>query len=394
MRRLIAVLTVIMLFPVLSMALRADDSTGNTNNSASAAVVEATAVSTPAAITMDNGATTIGGHIKIVLFDTADGVRTTTGGKAMGSTEYGGFNFNELWLYISHQLSDVFAEVEPEFRASTSATPKLGYNVGGQEKASDASFAGFDRALAKYEAPGGYEISAGIVKPIFTMDYGDELFWSEEYNGSKFTANPYLGEMADTGIEVYKAFGIGDASLPVWLYALNGTGGTLESDNNDQPAAMIHVEPEWGMFKLSGSYTLGTYDNAKHDAYQRTSGGLVFNWQALQVRGEYASGRWNNKLSAGNDAVSQGWYAKAVYKFTPWLKVVYDYNVADFNFNYSGEGAANSGEKYLTHTLACDLNITDSSYLMLQLDYADWLKNNGSDELKFIRPVLATRITF
>jgi hypothetical protein len=405
MRKLIAVLAVTIMFFGLTIALKADDSTantGNTLNSMAAPTMVATAVSTPALMTFNNGATTVGGHLKMELFDWADGVRTTdvSGVKTKtGSTEYSGAGSNSIWLYISHQLSDVFSiEVEPEFDASTSATPKLGYKIGAQIKDSAESLLGFDRALAKYTTPGDIEISGGIIKPIFTMDYGEELFWQEEYNGSRFAANPYLGEADAAGVEVYKAFTLGDASLPVWLYAINPSSSNLGSVNN-QPAGMIHVEPEYGMFKLSGSYQAGTWDANKQDAYQRTSGGIVFNWQGLQLRGEYASGRWNNQISMGNDALSQGWYAKAIYKVTPWLKLVYNYNVAYMNFETFFDNFLSpidgGPEKYITHTLTFDINMTDSSILMLQIDYAyQWAKTSGEDALTFIRPTLAYRITF
>jgi len=408
MRKLITVLTVTVMFFGLTIALKADDSTantGNTLNSMAAPTMVATAASTPAAMTFNNGATTVGGQLKMELFDWADGVRTTNANGVKtktGSTEYSGAGSNTLWLFISHQLSDVFSiEVEPEFDASTSATPKLGDNIGAQMTTPSKiteGLLGFNRALAKYTTPGDIEISGGIIKPIFTMDYGEELFWQEEYNGSKFAANPYLGEADAAGVEAYKAFTIGDASLPVWLYAINGNSSNIGSINN-QPAGMIHIEPEYGMFKLSGSYQAGTWDVNKQDAYQRTSGGIEFNWQGLQLRGEYASGRWNNAISAGNDELSQGWYAKAIYKVTPWFKLVYDYNVAYMNFETFFDNFASTidggPEKYITHTLALDLNITDSSILMLQIDYAyQWAKTSGEDSLSFIRPTLAYRITF
>jgi hypothetical protein len=340
-------------------------------------------------------ATTIGGHIKMTLFDTVDGVETKTGVKT-GETEYSGFTFNEIILYISQKISDNFSvEVEPEFAAKTGATPKLGTSIGAQMAPVAPAFSGFDRALAKYIAPMDVEISAGIIKPKFTMEYGDELFWDEEFNGSKFAADPWLGEMADSGVEVYKSFDAGGASIPVWLYALNGYGSTTGvNDNNRSPAFMIHMEPAMGMFKLTGSYTVGLYDNGEHDAYQRASGGIQFIWDNLQLRSELANGRWENKIAKGIDAKSYGWYVKAIYKFTPWLKFVYDYSVAELNFNGFFITMNNGGENYLTHTFVLDYNVTDSTYLMLQVDYANWKQNNGSEGLNFIRPTLAVRTTF
>jgi hypothetical protein len=356
-----------------------------------------------AAGTSDTPASTvIGGHIKMTLFDAVDGVETKSPGGALGETEYSGFSFGEIILYISQKISEKFSvEVEPEFAASTGATPKLGTSIGAQMLPKTPTFNGFDRALAKYLAPMDVEISAGIVKPKFTMDYGDELFWDEEFNGSKFTADPWLGEMADSGIEIYKNFSAGDASIPVWLYALNGygygypnSGASGVNDNNDSPAVMIHLEPNMGMFKLTGSYTAGFWDSGKHDTYQRASGGIQFVWDNLQLRSEYAAGRWENKIDTGIDARSYGWYIKAIYKFTPWLKLVYDYNVAELNFNGFFVTNNNGGENYLTHTLVLDYNITDSTYLMLQMDYADWKENSGAEGLKFFRPTLAVRTTF
>ena len=376
-------LAIVLMAVMMSLGMYAFASADGTSDSAAAGSSD-----TPAT-------TVIGGHIKMTLFDAVDGVETKATGGALGETEYSGFSFGEIILYISQKISEKFSvEVEPEFSASTGATPKLGTSIGAQMAPAAPKFGGFDRALAKYLAPMDIEISAGIVKPKFTMEYGDELFWDEEFNGSKFAADPWLGEMADSGIEIYKNFSAGDASIPVWLYALDGYGGTGVNDNNDLPSFMIHVEPNMGMFKLTGSYTVGLYDNGKHDAYQRASGGIQFNWENLQLRSELADGRWENKIATGIDAKSYGWYVKAIYKFTPWLKLVYDYNVAELNFNGFFVTNNNGGENYLTHTLVLDYNITDSTYLMLQMDYANWKQNNGQDGLKFFRPTLALRTTF
>ncbi len=348
----------------------------------------------PASFCADTG-TTVGGHIKMTLFDAADGVRTAAGGVKYGSTEFTGFSFGEVILYISQTLSDVLSvEVEPSFRASTGATPKFGSNIGDNLSSESAAFGGFNKALIKYTAPMEVEISAGLLKPLFTVEYGQELFWDEEFNGSKFAANPWLGEMADTGIEIYKSFAVGDAAIPVWLYAMNGYGAEDTYDNNRQPAVMIHTEPAMGMFKVMGSYTVGTYDTGRHNAYQRASGGIQFNWEALQLRAEIANGRWENKMGAGKDAATYGYYIKAAYKFMPWLKLVYNYNVAAHNFNGFFYTANLGGEKYITNTAVLDMNLSDSTYVMLQVDCADWMQNNGADGLQFVRPTLAVRMTF
>src|SRR5208283_5392276 len=145
----------------------------NTMNSMAAPTIVATAVSATGGMavmtTQNNGPTTVGGQIKLTLFTAVDGV-STTGAKLSnltkkGSTEYEGFAFNDLWLFIGHQISDVVSvEIEPEISASTGATPKIGSSIGTQLNAGSIGFSGFNKAYVRYDAPYGFEISGGIVK--------------------------------------------------------------------------------------------------------------------------------------------------------------------------------------------------------------------------------------
>ncbi len=125
--------------------------------------------------------TELGGHIRVTLFDYVDGVHLEDGESSF-DTQYTGFGMTAIVLFLYHQLSDnVSVTLQPMFKAITGATPQLGMNIGEQKSEPSGvtlRFAGVEwgRATVKWVLPYGFELTAGILKPKFTMEYGAELF--------------------------------------------------------------------------------------------------------------------------------------------------------------------------------------------------------------------------
>jgi hypothetical protein len=341
--------------------------------------------------------TQLGGHVKMVLYDDVFGQRTGTAvpNPVPEHHEYTGFILREMILYVSSELNDrVSVDLQPVFEASSGATPKFGKDIGAQKTAASAinpEFGGWVKAIVKMALPRGYEVSAGIVKPRFTWDYGAELFWEDAINGNKFTANTSLGAMHDAGIEVYKNFEVGNYSIPTYAYALNG--GYEFSDNNRGVGGMIHVEPEFGPVRFLGSFYTGRYDVAYSKTATRWAAGFATEWRNLAFRTEYAGGLWEDYPQSKDiiiDRKPKGFYANASYRFVPWARATLDYSVADQNWS---TGSA-VGEKFITLTPSLQVYASESAIIIVQYDIADWSRLSGSEKLEFNRATLGMRVTF
>jgi hypothetical protein len=355
------------------------------------------------------GKSKIGGHVKFSVYDSADGVTGWGTSSALTftakSSQYTGMGFREFILYVSQEITDQFSvEVCPVLSVRTGATPSLGTIIGKQKSASPSlSALDLDRAVLKYMAPWEIELTFGIFKPVFTMNYGYELFWEEEYNGGKFVCNPNLGVMHETGLEIYRNFYIADVvALPVYLYALNG--GSYYVDSNNQPMLAAHIEPEYGPVKIGASFAAQKFDTKEQKWSFRYTGGAAFNWKGIQARVEYAAGDWQNDIMTTTNtynARAEGFYATASYKLPSdwnmdWLKVFYtfEYALQNFNGTFSHSSARGGGDKYVQHTAGLDIYITPASMLQFQVDVADWRRRDNSLILIFTRPTLGARVTF
>lgn len=365
---------------------------------------------------------TVGGHLKMFFSDIADGKYVNVpwfqseieheGRRSMG------MGFSEFILYISAQLSsnlsldlqpyvDAQTGATPEFDAVTSATQDMyqGDFWGKTTNQIKPEFEGFRKAALTVLLPYQVELSAGILKPRFTWDYGAELYWEEEYHGGKFSNSTFLGAMHDTGIELYRNFDIGPVSVPTYLYALNGgINSTSEYfDNNSTMAGMIHVEPEFGPFRCQLSALYGTHDEDNDLNMKRFSGGLAYNYMNLDLRSEIAYGHWDQAVNTSGrlrDAVTKGGYFKAKYRFASFLSLMYHYDQADKNFDGYNFDLGGFGEEDITHTAAIQLFVAETSIIQIQYDMADWKLKNDSDyslnrdTLKFNRFVIGWRTTF
>jgi hypothetical protein len=341
------------------------------------------------------GETTVGGHLKLTLYDRPTG--THNGDQ---SSNYMGFSFRSLWLLVSHQISDkVSIEVEPEFAASTGATPKFGSPIAKKTDPStvEAGFSGFTRAQVSVILPKDYEVSFGMVKPRMSWDYGAELFWEDQMNGGKFTVSD-LSAVHETGIELYKNYELGKVSLPTYLYVVNG--GYEFSDNNNQPAFIATVEPEVGAFKFKGSVYYGTYDKNAKLVSSKYLAGIAFEKGPFAVRAEGGTGLWEKRVSSMardstitlSDGKPKGFYAKVFYRITPWCRAMFHYDYMSNNQS----GWAPGSEKYTTLSPALLFSVTNSSTIQVQYDIADWkrVKGGKQDLIKYNRLIVGWRTTF
>ena len=342
-------------------------------------------------------ATHVGGQLKIGLFDYSSG----TSNGATGS-ESRGFTIGDIWIYISQDLTDWFSvDVEPQFACDTGATPSIGNPINSKMSKFDVtpSFDGWSRLLAKASLPGGVDLSFGVLRPRFTLDYGTELFFEDEFNAGQFTHSPFLGEMHESGLEILKSFSVSSVSIPVFLYIMNGaidTGGSAYLDNNNQPTVMLHAEPELGPVKLTGSIALGKWDDKEINNLMRYSFGVMLDFGDLTIRSEAAGAVLQKALSSG-DAKAYGYYFKAGYRpsFAKWFRLTFQQNLADHNFTgFDNIASGTTGERYLTNSPGFELYILDSAILQFAVDIADWRTYDNTNISQFVRPTLGCRITY
>jgi hypothetical protein len=348
-----------------------------------------------ASVSFSQQNTTVGGHVRMTLYDYKDGKKVDKTGTVNGH-EYSGFDFKDLYLYISSELSDKLTlDVQPMFSTETSATPRLGTEIQKTKKTSAATapkFNGWNNAVMKMMLPYGYELSAGIMKPRFTWEYGGEMFWEEEYVGGKFAINEFVGLMHETGIEIYKPFEVKNVSLPAYLYVYNGEGN-LYSDNNNVPEVMLHAEPEIGAWKFQGSFAAGKWDDKGENNKYRYSAGIAYEWREFSARAEYAGGIWEKSILGKDDAKPFGYYGKLFYSPAQWCKLMLHYDYVEHNFNNFNRSSA-GGEKFTTITPGIQLNVASASAIQIQYDIADWKRKDGSQKLEFNRLSVGWRTTF
>jgi hypothetical protein len=361
------------------------------------------------------GGTKIGGHIKIGAFDYVSGTSTwqkAGGDSTLSRNDYDGFNFKGVVLLFAQEVSNFLSiEAEPAFSgifATTGATPRVGTDFRPTKISQNsriAQFDGFQRALLKFVLPKEVELSFGILKPRFTMDYGAELFWEEELNGSAFSCNTRLGAMQETGIEAYRTFEVNKISLPLYLYVVNGNG-ELGGATNRTPTVMLHVEPELGFLKFSGSFAYGKWDGGDSNAYSRWSGGASATLGALSLRGEFAGGLWKNQNTLSNasrmDETSSGFNVKASYRWADWGKLMLGYSLSNEGIQVndtssSGGVVAVKTETYGTFTPVLQFNPMNSASIFIQSDIGTgkgWQDIATPLKLSYIRMSIGTRLTF
>lgn len=337
----------------------------------------------------------IGMTVKFHLFDESDGKAKFGGATQKHQSTNVSAGVSSAIFYFSAQISEELTlEVHPDIGVHAGATPRLGAGITGPT-AHDPEI-GFHSLYLTYLLPYEVQLKAGYFTPLFTWDYGYELFWNEEYHASYVTANSNLGAWHATGLELYKSFEFEGVSVPAYLYVLNGSGGGIWGDNNDNKTVLFHVQPELlgGKLKFLGSYAFGRYDAGGHLSYQRYAAGINIEYQDLTIRSEFMGSRWENKLPTGKDAEAWGVYVKGFYRLTPQLRAMVAYNHTDHNFSGFFFAANDVDEEYDQVTLGLHYFLAEGATVMLNVSFVDAERADGSAELDFVRITLGTRITF
>jgi hypothetical protein len=370
----------------------------------------------------ESGEWSFGGHMRMYFYDNVSGETTYDGVKDTNTQVAGGeFSSHSFIFFIQKSISEkVSIMAAPDFAlGSSGATPSLGKKIGEQRatpnRANAPNAHRFNQLWVKYDIPEyQLELKAGYLNVMHTWDYGLELFWMEQLNGTKFSCDSNLAAWHDLGVEAYRAFEFGNVSLPVWAYLLNGKGGNQALDNNTNKTIMVHTEPEFGGsldgLKALVSYGFGNwgdedYTNGggsrqpaelKGRSYYRWAVGAMYDFEGLinvplSARFEAAGFKQEDKWTGSDtDQGYSGYYLKVFYRIMPdKLTAMLGLDVAN------KEVSATKNEEYNTTILALQYDLAPEATVILQIDIMDWSNDNSTpDEIAANRVALGMRITF
>jgi len=329
------------------------------------------------------------------------------------------FESHGLGLYWNVQLSDRISvnALTEVGGTTTSATPQLGRKLGTQQGG-----AGTQKALAVPEAnitvmlPWDLQMTTGIIRPIFSEDYGEKKGYQEANRLFKSSANGYGGEWHDLGIELYKSLEPGGGfSIPTYAYLL--AGEQMYGDDNSNKALLFHVAPSYWKLRLLGSCGFGKEGAAPNEEpWTRYAMGLGGDFGSFWFRGEFFGGSWagatmyNHKPEGGIDTVDYtrkpiAYYVKAGYNFIPdklGLVLTYDQSSPDWTtwgkLGYptgSGNTTTEAGESYTTIGATVQYWVLPGSALLLEYNRGMWKVGDGSlNKLDFNRITLGWRTIF
>jgi hypothetical protein len=363
-----------------------------------------------------------GGDLKFHLFDVSSGSSTLpeldTLGNIVGvkydTTDRWTMGFERAYLFFSVQVNDrVSVDIQPELVASSGATPQLGMRIGAQRGTNPGELGvSFNAASVGVALPWDAQLSAGILRPQFTEDYGEMKGFQEENRYGKTGANPWLGAWHDMGLELYRPFEIqvGDQylTIPAYLYLLNGTPPYLDipaTDNNNNKMAMVHVAPEFWKLRLIGSFGYGKWDDAGENTVMRYAGGIGAEFGPVWLRAEYMGGQWDGQqwLRSYEPYVVDtfaakpfGYYAKLGVNIIPdKLRFVLHYDYARHNFDgFYSVGSPDISHKYTTVSGTLGWSVAPGSSVMLGVEKAMWQTSDGLRKLDYWRPTLGWRTVF
>lgn len=348
----------------------------------------------------------VGGHVAITLFDAAAGFSTTSRNHNDTTSDYAGLKFLKFIPFFKYDFTEKLSvDIRPIMEVNgidgtTGATPAFGKAIGDQRaKSARLEFGryGFTRAAARAILPGATELGIGFINTRFTWDYGNELFWEDEMNGSKFSCNPLLGDLSGMGIEMLRYFEVGDATLPVYAALL--TSESLQETNNT-PIAMVNVEPSLGRAKLHVAVAGGLWDSEDTKGFVRGAAGFSFNKGPVGIRTEGSLGYFKDQIGNSEEsALPHGAYCKLFLKPAKSVRFVLNANYAYYNF-VNQYAPLPGSEKYLTITPSMQILTNEHSRLELQVDVCKWTQkpwdqvDDFDKELTYFRPSLGWRMTF
>jgi hypothetical protein len=331
------------------------------------------------------------------------------------------FESHGLGLYWNVQLNDnVSVSALTEVGGtSTGATPSLGKKLGTQQ-----GEVGTQKALAVPEAyiqvmlPWQVQMSTGIIRPIFSEDYGEKKGYQEANRLFKSSATAYGGEWHDLGIELYKSFEPGGGiSIPAYVYVL--AGEQQYGDNNSNKALLFHVAPSFWKLRVLGSYGFGKDGpDGALEPWTRYAAGLGGDFGKFWFRGEFFGGSWAgnevlneaNKDSLGNivpDTVTFkpiAYYVKAGYNFIPeklGLVLTYDQYSPDWTtrsrlgYKTQSGNTTDAKESYATIGATVQYWVIPGSAILLEYNRGMWKVGDGTlDKIDFNRVTIGWRTVF
>jgi hypothetical protein len=374
-----------------------------------------------------------GGDIGFVLFDVSGGSGTLPGKDAEGNIvgvpyddTTGRVNMylmsHGVGLYFNVQLNDnVSINVLADCGGtSTGATPSLGKRLGTQQGTGTLKTINFPEANIAVMLPWELQMTTGIIRPIFSEDYGEKKCYQEHNRMHKSSANGYGGEWHDLGIELYRSFEPGGGfSIPTYAYLM--AGEQMFGDDNSNKALLFHVAPAFWKLRVLGSYGLGKEGDAPHEEpWSRYAVGLGGDFGPVWFRTEFFGGSWagvevynaaNPKDTLGNLLPSTytrkptAFYAQAGVNIIPdklGFNLVYDQSTPDWTtrakLGYSKQATAvttDANESYTTIGATVVYSVIPGSSLMLEYNKGMWKVGDGAlNKLDFNRFTLGWRTVF
>lgn len=327
---------------------------------------------------------TIGGNLKIYMFDQSFGRLN-----GVHSHNHISAGLSQFYLLISKKLSSWLSiTVKPRINVTASATPKLG------DKTITRGSATYDinllQAFMWARLPKDVEVKVGKVSVMFFEEYAEETWWSEQYHLN----NPlhYIQSWYDNGLEVHKHFDLGNVGLPIYIYAVNGDGG--EVDSNNAKTGLLHIAPEFfnGRFKLMGSYGRGKWNNDNYTTRYVT--GFEWKYRKYTLEGNYLRRKDDGRQwsRGGNtDAETRlGYITKLLYQFTPRWRAGVNYQHARLFYT----GAKDYRDIINATSLNLNYFITEDSTIVLQNYRETGRRSDDSASLTNNRITLGWRTTF
>ncbi|MCG2712799.1 MAG: OprO/OprP family phosphate-selective porin [Candidatus Omnitrophica bacterium] len=327
----------------------------------------------------------VGGHFRMYMFDKSDGKRN--GIKQHNNVSAG---INSFYLSFKKELSDYLSMyVEPEISVSASATPSLGSDITRATSATTST--SFHRAYMLVSLPNDMVLKAGLISPLFSEEYGTEIWWHELNHQNK--GLDMVETMSDQGLELYKNFDFEEWSLPLYLYLLNGK--SLVDDNHSK-IVLLHFAPELlqAKLRLLGSIGYGKWDTNDDYAQRRYALGFDWKYNALNIMSEYLYRSDDNvSLSGGNkeDGKRTGYYIRALYNITPKWKGLVKYSNVDL---YKTGTTFMRTDNYEVLTVGINYLITETSTIISHVSFCDAERSDNSETLKNARTTIGWRTTF
>jgi hypothetical protein len=359
------------------------------------------------------GLDTAGTRVGIAYGDTTGRVNTQLKDRGLGV----------YWnVLLTDQVSiHILTEVGS---TSTGATPVLGIKLGAQQGG-----AGTVKPLAIPEAniqlalPWEVQMTTGLIRPIFSEDYGEKKGYQEGNRLFRSSANAYGGEWHDLGIELYKSFEPGGGfSIPAYAYVLSGVaagGEVAYGDDNSNKGLMLHVAPSFWKLRVLGSFGFGEEGaDGESKPWSRYAAGLGSDFGKFWLRGEFFGGSWAgnevlnaaNKDSLGNivpDTVAfkpVAYYVKAGCNLIPdklGLVLTYDQYSPDWTtrgklgYTTQSGSTTDANESYTTIGASVQYWVIPGSAIMIEYNRGMWKVGDGSlDKIDFNRITLGWRTVF